>query len=270
MTLTKAIILGVVQGLTEFLPISSSGHLVLAQSILNVTEPPLFFDVMLHFGTLLAIIVFFYKDIWDIVSSIFGRDPNVIYRNSNYKTKKSARLFAWYIIVGTIPTLIIALILKKTVEKAFSDPLIVSIMLIITGIILWLSARVGQRGKQLNTIRAIIIGVVQGISALPGISRSGSTISTALMVGIDGEQSARFSLLLSLPAVFGATILELNDVDSFNVPIISVIVGVLIAFVVGYISISLLVRSLKQGRFSIFAYYCWAIGIITLLWQLWM
>ncbi|MGB9596361.1 MAG: undecaprenyl-diphosphate phosphatase, partial [Candidatus Poribacteria bacterium] len=132
MTLIKAIILGIVQGLTEFLPISSSGHLVLAQSILNVKEPSLFFDVMLHFGTLLAIIVFFRKDIWDIISSFFGRDPSLANKSSHYKNKKSARLFAWYIIIGTIPTLIIALILKKTVEKAFSDPLIVSIMLLIT------------------------------------------------------------------------------------------------------------------------------------------
>ncbi len=231
MTFVKAIILGIVQGLTEFLPISSSGHLVLAQSILNVEEPPLFFDVMLHFGTLLAVIVFFRKDIWDIISSFFGRDPNLAYRNSNYKTKKSARLFAWYIVVGTIPTLIIALMLKRTVEKAFSDPFVVSVMLIITGIILWLSTRVGQRGRQLNTVRAIIIGFVQGISTLPGISRSGSTISSALMTGIDAEQSARFSLLLSLPAVFGATIMELKDVGSYNVSIIAVTIGALVAFV---------------------------------------
>lgn len=268
MTLLKAIILGIVQGLTEFLPISSSGHLVLAQSILNVKEPPLFFDVMLHFGTLLAVVVFFRKDIWDIVSSFLGRDPSLADRNSNYKDKKTARLFAWYIIIGTIPTLIIALILEKSVEKAFSDPLVVSIMLIITGVILWLSARVGQKGKQLNTVRAIIIGTVQGISTLPGISRSGSTISIALMAGIDGEQSARFSLLLSLPAVFGATIVELKDIDSLNVPIIAVIIGSLVAFIVGYISISFLVRVLRRGHFSVFAYYCWAIGVFSLFWQI--
>lgn len=268
MTLLKAIILGIVQGLTEFLPISSSGHLVLAQSILNVKEPPLFFDTMLHFGTLLAVVVFFRRDIVDILLSILGRDPSLVNRNSNYKTKKSARLFAWYIIIGTIPTLMIALILKKTVEKAFSDPLVVSMMLIITGTILWLSTRIGQRGKQLNASRAIIIGVVQGISTLPGISRSGSTISTALMAGIDGEQSAKFSLLLSLPAVFGATILQLRDIDSFNFPIIAIIIGALTAFVVGYISISFLVRTLKRGHFSVFAYYCWAIGAFSLFWQI--
>jgi len=267
LTLLEGIILGIVQGLTEFLPISSSGHLVLAQSILGITEPPLFFDVMLHFGTLLAVIVFFRRDIWDIISSIFGRDPSKSYRDTNFNSSKSARLFAWYIIIGTIPTLIIAFILKNTTEKAFSDPMIVSIMLIVTGIILWLSARVGQRGKQLNTVRAIIIGIVQGIATLPGISRSGSTISTALIAGIDGEQSARFSLLLSLPAIFGATILELKGVESINISIFTIIIGIFIAFVVGYISINLLVKILKRGRFSIFAYYCWAIGILSILWQ---
>jgi undecaprenyl-diphosphatase len=267
LTLLKAIILGIVQGLTEFLPVSSSGHLVLAQSILNITEPPLFFDVMLHFGTLLAVVAFFWRDIWDIISSLFGRDPNKSGRISHYKTKRSARLFFWYIIIGTIPTAIIALILKKTIEKSFSDPMIVSIMLIITGVILWFSARVGQRGKELNTTRAIIIGIVQGIAALPGISRSGSTISTALMAGIDGEQAARFSLLLSLPAIFGATILELKDVGSIDIPITPIIIGVLVAFVVGYISINLLVKILKRGHFSVFAYYCWAIGILSLIWH---
>jgi undecaprenyl-diphosphatase len=267
LTLLEAIILGIVQGLTEFLPISSSGHLVLAQSILGITEPPLFFDVMLHLGTLLAVIVFFRKDIWDIISSIFGRDPSKSGRISHYKTRRSARLFFWYIVIGTIPTLIIALILKNTIEKAFLDPMIVSIMLIVTGIILWLSGRIGQRGKELNSIRAIIIGIVQGIAALPGISRSGSTISTALMAGIDGEKAARFSLLLSLPAIFGATILELKDVESINISTFTIIIGIFIAFVVGYVSINLLVKILKRGRFSIFAYYCWAIGILSILWQ---
>jgi undecaprenyl-diphosphatase len=266
LTLLKAIILGIVQGLTEFLPISSSGHLVLAQSFLNITEPPLFFDVTLHFGTLMAVVMFFRRDIYEIITAIFGRNPNKGRSTSHYKTKGSARLFAWYIIIGTIPTVIIALVLKKTIESAFVNPLLVSIMLIVTGIILWLSGRMGQRGKTLNTLRAIIIGTVQGIAALPGISRSGATISTALIAGIDGEKAARLSLLMSIPAILGATILEFKDIESINISIVAVILGTLVAFVVGYISIKLLVKVLIRGYFSKFAYYCWAIGIFGVLW----
>jgi undecaprenyl-diphosphatase len=265
LTFLTAIILGIVQGLTEFLPISSSAHLVFAQSLLNMTEPPLFFDVMLHFGTLLAVVVFFWRDIRDIVLSIFGSDPGV--RRSNFRSKSSARMFFWYIIFGTIPTLIIALILKKTIEKAFMDPFLVAIMLIITGVILWLSGRIGQRGKLLNTKSAIIIGIAQGIAALPGISRSGSTISTALMLGVDGEQAARFSLLMSIPAIFGASILELNEVQSVDIPLAMILVGIGVAFIVGLIAIGFLVRVLKRGHLSRFAYYCWAVGALAIVWH---
>lgn len=266
MTFLTAIILGIVQGLTEFLPISSSGHLVLAQSLLNITEPPLFFDVMLHLGTTLAVVVFFWRDIRDVLLAIFGRDPSL--GRSSFKSKSSARMFFWYIIFGTILTAIIALILKKTIEKAFTDPLLVAIMLIITGVILWLSGRVGQRGKLLNTSRAIIIGIAQGIAALPGISRSGSTISTALMLGVDGEQAARFSLLMSIPAILGAAILELNDVQSVDISITMTLVGIGAAFIVGLIAIGFLVRILKRGHLSRFAYYCWAVGALAIVWYL--
>lgn len=269
MTFLKAIILGIVQGLTEFLPISSSGHLVLAQSLLNITEPLrkeiLFFDVMLHFGTLLAVVVFFWRDIRDVLLAIFGRDPGL--RRSNFKSKSPARMFFWYIIFGTIPTLIIAMVLKKTIEKAFTDPLLVAIMLIITGVVLWLSGRIGQRGKILNTSRAIIIGIVQGIAALPGISRSGSTISTALMLGIDGEQAARFSLLMSIPAILGASILELKEVQSVDISVTMTLVGIGAAFIVGLIAIGFLVRVLKRGHLSRFAYYCWTIGALAIVWH---
>ncbi len=268
MTILKAIILGVVQGLTEFLPISSSGHLVLAQSILKITEPPLFFDVMLHFGTLMAVVVFFWKDIWEILSGIFGRDPNIGRSTSHYETKYSARRFALYIMIGTIPTVIIALILKKTIEDAFANPFLVSITLIITGIILFLSGRIGQRERTLNIGSAFIIGIAQGIAAIPGISRSGTTISAGLMLGIDGEKAARFSFLLSLPAILGAAILEFKDVKSVDVSIIAVLLGVLVAFIVGYISIKFLLGIVVRGHFSRFAYYCWAVGVLGIIWNL--
>jgi len=261
LTFWKAIILGIVQGLTEFLPISSSGHLVLAQHFLNVTEPPLFFDIMLHLGTLGAVLIAFRRDIRDVFLAIFGRNT------ANY-TKKSGRMFALFIIIGSVPTIFIALILEKFVKELFVSPLPVSVMLIITGVILWLSGRFRSANpvyRGINTARALIIGTAQGIAALPGISRSGATISTALMCGMSGEEAARYSLLLSVPAIIGATILELKDVASIDIPVWAIIGGTLMAFVVGYLAIKFLLGTLRRGQFSKFAYYCWGIGTLAIL-----
>ncbi len=247
MTFIKAIILGVIQGLTEFLPISSSGHLAFAQYFLNVKETPLIFDIMLHVGTLGAIILAFIKDIVDIILTIFGHEPSS-QRDSNFKTIKSGRMFLLYIIIGSIPTMIIALIIKKFVEQAFANPLIVSIMLIITGVILWLSGinrskRIGHR--KVSPLRAFIVGIAQGVATLPGISRSGTTISTALILGVSGEESARFSLLLSIPAIIGATLFEIKDLNNIDISISMIITGTLTAFIVGYVAIRFLLKTLK-------------------------
>jgi len=264
LTLLKAIILGIVQGLTEFLPVSSSGHLALAQYILNVKETPLLFDIILHAGTLLAVIIIFWRDIRDIFLAIFGKDPSEKYADSHYRTRRSGRMFALYIIIGNIPTVVIALIIEKYVEKAFGSPFVVSIMLVITGFILWLSGRIGLgniRHNGINTFRSLLIGIAQGIAALPGISRSGATISTALMTGIDGEQAARYSLLLSVPAILGATIFELRDVNTLDISLSVIIAGALSAFIFGYLAIKFLIGVLRKGHFSRFSYYCWVIGL---------
>ncbi len=270
MTFIKAIVLGAIQGLTEFLPISSSGHLALAQYFLNVKETPLIFDIMLHVGTLVAIILVFIRDIIDIILAIFGREPSPN-RDSNFKTIRSGRMFLIYIIIGSIPTMIIAMIIEKFVEQAFTSPIIVSVMLILTGVILWLSGINGPRRithHGVNTLKAFVIGIAQGISALPGISRSGATISTALILGVSGEESARYSLLLSIPAIIGATIFELKDISSVDIPISVILAGTLAAFVVGYVAIRFLLRVLKQGYFFRFAYYCWFIGIVAIIFYL--
>ena len=263
MAFWEAIVLGIIQGLTEFLPVSSSGHLALAQYFFGMKEPQLLFDVMPHVGTLGAVVVIFRRDILDVFSAIFGREPV-----SQQMTKKSGRMFALFIIVGSVPTVIIALLFNTFVEQLFVTPLFVSGMLFVTGIILWLSGRfrsVDAPHSGLNTINVLIIGIAQGLAVLPGISRSGSTISTALMRGVDRAEAARYSLLLSVPAILGATVLELKDVSGVDISVWTVVAGTITAFVVGYLAIRILLRELRKGNFSKFAYYCWAIGAVGIL-----
>jgi len=262
MAFWEAIVLGIIQGLTEFLPVSSSGHLALTQYFFGIREPQLFFDVMLHVGTLGAVIVIFQRDIRDIFAALFGRD------SSPRMTKRSGRMLAGFIVLGSVPTVIIALILKTFVEKLFVTPLFVSGMLLVTGLILWLSGRLVKANTEprgLNTISAIIIGTAQGLAVLPGISRSGMTISTALMRGVDRKEAARYSLLLSVPAILGATVLELKDVASIDIPIWTIIAGTVAALVVGYFAIKVLLAVLSKGQFSKFAYYCWGIGVVSIV-----
>lgn len=221
----------------------------------------MFFDVMLHVGTLGAVILVFQRDIRDIFLALFGREP------ASQMTKKSGRLFALLIILGSIPTVIIAMVFKIFIEKLFIMPLFVSGMLFTTGIILWLSGKfspVDDEPRELNAVSALLIGTAQGIATLPGISRSGMTISVALMRGADRAKAARFSLLLSVPAILGATLLELKDVASVDIPALTIIAGTLAAFVVGYMAIEVLLSVLKKGQFSKFAYYCWAVGIVAI------
>ena len=268
MKLWEAIVLGLIQGLTEFLPVSSSGHLALAQYFFGLKEPQLFFDIMLHVGTLGAVLVAFRRDIRDVSVAILGREPKARHDSSPRMTKKSGRVFAFLIILGTIPTVIIALALSTFVEKLFVTPIFVSAMLIITGGILWLSSRLkpaeaSPRG--LNIVNALIIGVAQGLAVLPGISRSGTTISAALMRRVNKEEAARFSLLLSVPAIIGALILELKDLTDTNISIWTIIAGTLVAFVVGYVAIKFLLGTLRKGMFSRFSYYCWGIAVVSII-----
>ena len=262
MAFWEAIILGVIQGLTEFLPVSSSGHLALTQYFFGIKEPQLFFDVMLHVGTLGAVIVIFQRDIRDIFAALFGRD------SSPRMTRHSGRKFAWFVVLGSVPTVIVALIIRIFVEKLLVTPSFVSGMLILTGVILWLSGRAVKTHKpsrDLNATSALMIGAAQGFATLPGISRSGSTISTALMRGVDRAEAARYSLLLSVPAILGVTAMELRDVASINIPLPTIIAGTVVAFVVGYFAIKVLLATLNKGQFSKFAYYCWGVGVASIV-----
>ncbi|MBD3184008.1 hypothetical protein GF312_17120 [Candidatus Poribacteria bacterium] len=266
LTIWKVVLLGIIQGLTEFLPISSSGHLALAQFFFGIEEPQLFFDVMLHVGTLGAIIVVYARDIGHIIMAVFGREPKKDPQSLYGITKKTGRKLALLIILGSIPTVIVALIFSLFVEKLFVSPLFVSLMLVVTGFILWYSGRfrnINASAERLNFLSALIIGAVQGLATLPGISRSGSTISAAVIRGINREEAARYSLLLSIPAIIGATLLELRDINNIQISITAIISGTVVAFIVGFVSIKLLLKTLKTGIFSKFAYYCWIMAVLS-------
>ena len=274
MTFLEAILLGIIQGLTEFLPISSSGHLVLAQQFLGLKEPLVFFDVMLHVGTLAAVLVVYREAIGKLAigglstlgNSQFWREPRTIF-NTSTELK-----FIWLILLGTIPTGVIAVLFKSELESFFHEVRLVSIMLILTGVILQLPRLRKQDADgsddstdKLQTWHAPLIGIAQGCAITPGISRSGTTISLALFLGIPAKTAAEYSFLLSIPAILGAVVLKIRDVGDTTIPLHIVGVGMLASFIVGYIALRFLLVVLNRGKFSLFSYYCIALGLVSLL-----
>ena len=274
MTFLEAILLGIIQGLTEFLPISSSGHLVLAQQFLGLKEPLVFFDVMLHVGTLAAVLVVYREAIGKLAigglstlgNSQFWREPRTIF-NTSTELK-----FIWLILLGTIPTGVIAMLFKSELESFFHEVRLVSIMLILTGVILQLPRLRKQDAEdsddstdKLKTWHAPLIGIAQGCAITPGISRSGTTISLALFLGIPAKTAAEYSFLLSIPAILGAVVLKIRDVGDTTIPLHILGAGMLASFIVGYIALRFLLVVLNRGKFSLFSYYCIALGLVSLL-----
>jgi len=260
MSILHSIFLGMVQGLTEFLPVSSSGHLVFFQSLLGLKEPPIFFDVMLHLGTLLAVVIYFWKDIWKIIegigSTLKGKEKN----------REEVKLFLW-IILATFPTGLMGILFKDWFESFFSKPKLVGGMLFITGLVLWLTRFVKKEGKPLirmGWINAILIGIAQGVAIIPGISRSGATISMGLFCGLDRELSGKFSFLLSIPAILGATLLEYKKLDITS-GLGTALVGTAVAFGVGILALTFLMKIIKMGKIFNFSYYCCGIGILMII-----
>lgn len=274
MTFLQAIFLGILQGLTEFLPVSSSGHLVLAQQFLGLKEPLVFFDVMLHVGTLAAIVVAYRGAIGRlVVGGLSTLGKTEFYRKPIATLNTSDELrFIWLILLGSIPTGIIAVLFKTQLESFFDKVLIVSIMLILTGIILQLprlrpenTDGANSSNSEVKTWHAPLIGIAQGCAITPGISRSGTTISLALFLGIPAKTAAEYSFILSIPAILGAVALKISDIENTEIPLYIVGAGMLTSFIVGYIALRFLLAVLNRGKFSLFSYYCVALGIVSLL-----
>lgn len=271
MTIFHVVLLAVIQGLTEFLPISSSGHLVLFQSLLGFNQPELLLDISLHIGTLLAICLVFFKDIRSVITSII-KFPALLHSAGGFRNLFSENTdirMLILIIAGSFPTAIIGLLFHKIAGQIFSSVPIVGVMLLLTGTFLWASRFTKKRGhkiKQVNIKDVLIIGLVQGLAVLPGISRSGSTIVAGLFAGVERETAARFSFLLSIPAILGALILELTENGLHtSVSFETILLGILISAIVGFAALKILMSIVKHGKLYFFAPYCWALGLLTLI-----
>ncbi|MFN3135787.1 MAG: undecaprenyl-diphosphate phosphatase [Candidatus Kryptonium sp.] len=267
MNYLESLVLSILQGLTEFLPISSSGHLVLAEHLLGIKKSGIEFEVFVHFGTMLSVLVIFWKDISTILTSFFAKIFKVSELRTNFKADRNFKL-AVLIIWASIPAGVIGILFEDKIETAFQNPKLTSAFLMVTGLIL-ISTRFAKNNpeKDFNFASSFLVGVAQAFAILPGISRSGSTISAGMLVGIDGIKSAKFSFLLSLPAIFGATILKTKEILEFSlfekVPLL--LFSALISFITGYIAIKFLLKVISRGNFSLFACYCLTIGLIGLI-----
>jgi undecaprenyl-diphosphatase len=254
-TLMEAVILAIIQGLTEWLPVSSSGHLVIAQTFLGL-NPPLIFDVMLHFGTLIVVVVMFRNEIQDILKALV---------KGNFNSEEGK--FTLYLIIGSIPIAVIGVTFYYEIKSLFSNLFAVGLALLITGCVLFISEkRLGT--KKMNSLDSLFVGLAQGIAIIPGISRSGLTISTGLLRKIDKTTAFRYSFLLSVPAILGATIIEVKDLVVGNVDMLPIVVGVIVSMLVGYASLTLLQKIVMKERFHLFAYYCWAVGVAIVVFTL--
>ena len=252
MTLLEAIILGVIQGLTEFLPISSSGHLVLGQYVLDIKLEGNGFEIVTHLGTLVSVLCVFWKEILSLILDI---------------TDKNNRKYIFYLILGTIPAVVIGFGAKSYISELFESVQLVSIALMVTGLILFFSKKVKNNSLQIDAKKAFLIGITQAIAIVPGISRSGITICTALALGMSGKNAAKFSFLLAIPAISGAGLLLALDPQSdiTFIPLTSLIMAFMSSFIVGYICLKWLLSLLESGKFYFFGYYCFMIGLIVLV-----
>ncbi|PLX67027.1 MAG: UDP-diphosphatase [Denitrovibrio sp.] len=263
MDILSAIILGIVQGLTEFLPVSSSGHLILAQSLISdFQQPGMLFDTLLHGATLGAVFVYFRRRIIELIICPLGLLSNE-YKIVYFENKR----FMWGIIIATIPTGIIGLALQDRVEGVFSTPVFVGYFLIVTSVLLLVSDRYkGQ--SQITGTAALIIGVIQGLSVIPGISRAGSTTATGLFLGIKREEMAEFTFLMSIPAIIGAIILQSKHLSAVPAEqLIAYIAGMIAAFISGFFAIGFMVYFIKRASLKAFALYCLIVGIIAIVWM---
>ena len=268
MNVIETIILGIIQALTEFLPVSSSGHLVIFQNILGFKDPELFLDCSLHLGTLFAVIIFFRNDIKKMIADLIRIATSA--EGSRAKVSKLKDSMLLWVVVGSIPTGIIGLVFRTELENLFGSVIMVGWMLILTGIILALTRLIPRDAnrKRLGLLIAFAVGIAQGLAIIPGISRSGSTIACGFLCGLEREQAGRFSFILSIPAIIGALAIQM-DFNALNrVGIIPVFAGFITSAIVGFFALKLLMRMVKKGHLFYFAPYCWAVGLATILFQI--
>ena len=251
MTIIEAIFLGIIQGLTEFLPVSSSGHLVIVQSVLGVVQPGNEFEILVHIGTLMSVLVVFKTDILELLTDL---------------RSKNTQKYILYIIIGTAPSVFIGLGYKSFIESLFNNLKTVGSALIFTGLVLFSSQFSVKKDLKPSIYTAFLIGCAQAIAIIPGVSRSGMTISMALILGFLPREAARFSFLLAIPVISGAGILTMIDLNgSSNDFILTGIIGMFSSFLVGFFALKWLLGWLEKGKIYYFGIYCVFIGTLTLL-----
>ena len=262
MSIIEAIILGIIQGLTEFLPVSSSGHLELAKAIFqdeSLPEESLLFTVVLHFATALSTIVVFRKEIAELFQGLL-----------QFKWNEQSQ-FSLKIIVSMMPAAVIGVLFNDQIEALFSKQiLLVGAMLIITGLLLFLADRAKRTDKTVSFSNALLVGIAQAIAILPGISRSGATISTSVLLGVDREKAARFSFLMVVPLIFGKMAKDLLDrgIAESSIDVLPMTLGAIAAFVSGLLACTWMINLVKKSQLKYFSYYCFAAGSIAIFFSL--
>ena len=265
----QAVIMGAVQGLTEFLPVSSSGHIVLSSAFYKmltgadivVTNEEIFFDILIHLSTLFAVIIYFLGDIKNILSDFYTAAKEKNYKSDNF-------LFVIYILVATFVTALFGLVTKEAAHNLTENPFIVSIFIVTTGFVLLISEKIKTKGKnKINLKTALVVGLFQGFAVMPGLSRSGMTISSAMFMGLKRFDAAKFSFILSIPIILLASFVypiltfDLKDVSNFN--FLALISGMVTSFITGYICIKYFMNFLKNNNLRCFAYYCFIMGTLS-------
>ena len=269
--MAQAVLLGILQGITEFLPVSSSGHLVITKNLFNLNEPDLFFDTMVHFGTLIPVLLIFKEDLGTILRKLFTLISQVSSQNQCKKalTDNPQLRLIGLIGIAIVPTAVIGILFKDLFERLFASVLMVGISLVLTGTLLSLTRIASHPQKKvegMTFVDAIVIGFSQALAITPGISRSGATISIALFLGIDRELAGRFSFLILIPAVLGAIIVNFRLPETYVLSYFSIILaGTTAAAITGYFSLRVLLRFVRQGKLYCFSPYCYGVGLFAIL-----
>lgn len=277
MTLLQSLLLGIVQGITEFLPVSSSGHLAMLHSFFGIEsgENIVAFDLLLHLGTLIAVFIVFYKDIWALIKAFFSMMSKLFTGRFTWRGLLAEERMVIFVLVATVPLVVVKLLdLDVMVEKLSASLLAVGIILLVNGFVLFVSDRFHRGNRTMETTKwyhALGIGICQMFAVLPGLSRSGSTITGGLMAGLDRERAVRFSFILSIPAILGASIFKVPDLfdqHTDGAQWIIYLAGMAAAAVVGVVAMKLLNYISKKSNFKMFSYYCWAVGTVAVVYSL--
>jgi len=258
--LFKAMVLGTIQGLTEFLPVSSSGHLVIGSELMNFQEQGVAFDVFVHLGTLLAVIIVFRYELLGMIKAPFN-----FFHGNKSDSVRQYFLMDIYVIVATLPAVVVGLFFKESIEAVFGNIFVVYLMLVVTGVLMIIAGYLPARDKPITWFRSLLVGCAQACAILPGLSRSGSTIFAGIALGVDREKIARFSFIMSIPAILGAAVLQFGELLQNPLPgsvLLHIGAGAIMAAISGYFAIKLLLDVIRRNRLQWFGYYCLIVAAI--------